>query len=221
AIEDRGYPLSILRGNRSLYRRHGWERVHATRTVASDPVPVAADGPADHADAELVAYDGRLDDLLAVHRRTVRRTAANVWRTRPVWEDWVFGLGFADPGDVYLYERGGAVEGYLVVGEREGAPVCRELGHVYADDDERDAFLAACWNRLAGGDCLVWRPPRLPPGAAGASDALDRERANSASMRACDPELLSSLAGTAITDSRDLLAYVQSEPWYWPGLDGF
>lgn len=220
-IEDRGYPLSILRGNRSLYRRHGWERIHATRTVADTPGTVRRDGPADHADAEWVPYGGRLEELCGVHRHTVRQTAANVWRTRPVWEDWVFELDFADPEDVVLYERDGGIEGYLVAGEDGGVPVCRELGHVYADADERDAFLAACWNRLAGGSELVWRPPRLPPGAAGASDGLARERASAASIRACRPELLSAVTGTAITDSRDLLTHVQSGPWYWPGLDGF
>jgi predicted N-acetyltransferase YhbS len=224
-IEDQGYPLSILRGDRSLYRRHGWERAHATQTVAHDPGPVVYGGAADHADRGFLEYEhDRLEDLMAVHRRTVRRTDLVPWRTRAIWEDWVFALDFADPDDILLYcDPNGEVEGYLAVGERDGAPVCRELGHVYADDDERGAFLAACWDELAarGSDRIVWRPPYMPAGAEAASAALTSERANAASVRACDTELLSTVAGTAITDSRDLLEYVKAEPWYWPALDGF
>lgn len=227
-IEDAGYPLSILRGNRSLYRRHGWERLHAARTVARDPGPVEYGGAADHSGKAFVDYGGRLGDLLAVHRATVRRTDANLWRTRAVWEDWIFDLDFARAEDLRLYEgEDGEVEGYLVAGEREGAPVCREVGHVYADDDERGAFLAACWNALAaraadaGADRLVWRPPRLPADAGRASAALLSERANSASIRACDAELLSALAGRGLRSSSDLVTYVKEDPWYWPGLDGF
>jgi predicted N-acetyltransferase YhbS len=226
-VEDAGYPLSILRGDRSLYRRYGWERIHASRTVARDPSPVSCDGAPEHANYELRAYDAeRLDDLRRVHRTTVRRTDAVPWRTRPIWTDWVFELGFAEPEDLLLYcDDSGTVEGYLAVGERDGAPVCREVGHVYADDARRDAFLAACWNELGsrpgGTDRLVWRPPWLPPRAAERSAALEAERASSASIRACDTELLSTVAGRGIASSEDLVEYVQAGPWYWPGLDGF
>jgi predicted N-acetyltransferase YhbS len=225
-IEDAGYPLSILRGNRSLYRRHGWERLHATRTVARDPAPIEHGGAADHGTHAFVPYEAdRLDDLRRVHRTTVRRTDAVPWRTRPIWTDWVFELGFAEPGDILLYcDDSGTAEGYLAVGERDGAPVCREVGHVYADDARRDAFLAACWNELqsrAAGADVLWRPPWLPDGAEDASATLDAERANSASIRACDTELLSTVAGRGIASSAELVEYVQAAPWYWPGLDGF
>jgi GNAT superfamily N-acetyltransferase len=75
-IEDKGYPVSLLRGNRSLYARQGWKRLHATRTAVSQPRRTAPAGAVDHADHGFTPYDhGRLEELVAVHRSTCRRTS--------------------------------------------------------------------------------------------------------------------------------------------------
>lgn len=224
-IEDKGYPVSLLRGNRSLYTRQGWKRLHAIRTAVDRPRPIPPAGVVDHAEHEFVHYGhDRLDELMGIHRSKCRRSDANLWRSRSLWEDWIFEIGFVERRDILLYETdSGEVEGYLAIGEEDGKPVCREIGHVYADDDESEAFLTACWNELAGraDDRLVWRPPALPAGAEEGGTALVEERASSASMKAIDSRLLSTVTGRAITSSQDLLEYVKRKPWYWPGLDGF